>query len=548
MPLSDALLLESAPFDVWISYRLDGVRGSGTASDPWDGHTQALFDACLNGIATKNPVTRIHLGPSPRDSNGVVLPYLTKGYADDGSGGWQAKAGMRIVGSGMEATMLKLDAPSSAAHHFAVGHSLGNATIADTFEISDLTIDCNLAGAGSSAACGAIRVMGDHVRICRVKAINWGTKFSSRPCYVFSLITGSPDNVVPEAVNAGIENCVAITPGVGNNGVVTVFNVGSQDDLSFTRESHAKSPFVRDCFADCGQATPDPINGKYRGISMGWCRGGVVEGNQIHNADIAGPYQDLRSVRDLIVRNNVFKNVGKGIVLKQAALGSTFLTGTAKFSIVSGIATIYGNDAGGAGLNLTSLVVGDRVKLALANSIYNGVYEVKSIQMTSFTAITPLTLGSPITVNSAIKLLSVSRAIIDANVIELPLGVVGISAVSIDDNNDITPYVETPDYVHGDILVRHNKIRAVDSSGPLAADTLLVQVKGAKNLHATNNVLDVASGTAINTSRCGSITCFDNRNADALSMPPPTAATDRYLTDLDLPAEDSFLMAYFAKS
>jgi len=148
-------------------------------------------------------------------------------------------------------------------------------------------------------------------------------------------------------------------------------------------------------------------------------------------------------------------------------------------------------------------------------------------------------------VNSVIKLLSVSRVIIDSNVIELPMDVTGVSAVSIDDDNDTTPYFETPDYVHGDILVRHNKIRAVDNSGPLAANTALVQVKGAKNLHLTNNFLDIPSGIAITTSRCGSITCFDNRNAATQSTPAPTASTDRFLTDLDIPAENGLLMACF---
>ncbi len=37
MALLDALLLDPARFDVWISYRTDNQKGSGTASDPWNG-------------------------------------------------------------------------------------------------------------------------------------------------------------------------------------------------------------------------------------------------------------------------------------------------------------------------------------------------------------------------------------------------------------------------------------------------------------------------------------------------------------------------------
>jgi hypothetical protein len=35
--LSDALLLEPYPLDVWIAARTDGIKGSGTESDPYNG-------------------------------------------------------------------------------------------------------------------------------------------------------------------------------------------------------------------------------------------------------------------------------------------------------------------------------------------------------------------------------------------------------------------------------------------------------------------------------------------------------------------------------
>lgn len=37
MSLTDAFLLEPYPFEIWISARTDGIKGSGTASDPYDG-------------------------------------------------------------------------------------------------------------------------------------------------------------------------------------------------------------------------------------------------------------------------------------------------------------------------------------------------------------------------------------------------------------------------------------------------------------------------------------------------------------------------------
>src|SRR5437899_5908058 len=37
MSLTEALLLDPYPFEVWIAARTDGVRGSGTQADPWNG-------------------------------------------------------------------------------------------------------------------------------------------------------------------------------------------------------------------------------------------------------------------------------------------------------------------------------------------------------------------------------------------------------------------------------------------------------------------------------------------------------------------------------
>lgn len=60
MSLLDALLLDPAPFNVWIALRTDGLKGSGTASDPYDGGTQARFDGVMSLFAAQSNVA-IHL-------------------------------------------------------------------------------------------------------------------------------------------------------------------------------------------------------------------------------------------------------------------------------------------------------------------------------------------------------------------------------------------------------------------------------------------------------------------------------------------------------
>lgn len=44
--MMETLLLEPHPFEAWIAYRTDGVRGSGTLSDPWDGSSAEIKDHC----------------------------------------------------------------------------------------------------------------------------------------------------------------------------------------------------------------------------------------------------------------------------------------------------------------------------------------------------------------------------------------------------------------------------------------------------------------------------------------------------------------------
>jgi hypothetical protein len=90
MALVDALLLDPYRMNVWIAARADGVPGTGTHNDPYDGSTQAKFDALMSTMPDN---TCVHLGP------GI---FQTNGYADGVSGGWQANTAMKIVGSGQD--------------------------------------------------------------------------------------------------------------------------------------------------------------------------------------------------------------------------------------------------------------------------------------------------------------------------------------------------------------------------------------------------------------------------------------------------------------
>jgi len=535
MGLLDAFLLEPASFQFWISKRTDGIKGSGlTPEDPWDGSTQARFDEAMNLFANQSNVI-IHLGPGE---------FLTNGYADGVSGGWQARPGMKIIGSGMEVTKLQLVNHTASEYYFAIGHDISAGAKVDFAEVSDLTIDCNLVDAGASTASSAVRLMGEHVRIFRVRAINWGSKDSNKACSVLSCITAHPAVGVSEVAHSGVDECVVVSPGAGNVAACTALSAGNPDSVSFVADGHGKSPYIRNCFVDCGVATPNPnpATGKYRGVAMGWCRGGVVEGNHFHNCDLGGPYQEGKSsARDVIVRNNFYKNVGRGPYWNLGAPGLERAQGSSSLSRSGTVGTVT---------NLTTFGdfdAGVRVKLVTAApGDFTGVYAIQSKTATSMTVTVPESGPSSINVTSARKIFGLSRAIVEGNVIELAQ-VSGAVAIAVADNNDSNPYVETPDYVHGDVIVRNNKIRYVNGAAPNDGGATLIDLRGVKHLIVQNNVLDTVATAPIQALRCGAQTYFDNRTvAGALLAATGFTAADFYET-LERPAEDAFVLAHFSK-
>ncbi|HEY0434697.1 MAG TPA: hypothetical protein VGC95_12555 [Chitinophagaceae bacterium] len=159
--------------------------------------------------------------------------FQTNGYYDGVTGDhWEARSRMKIVGSGIDVTKITLVGTTTAdTHYYAVGHALDDGTnikTADFFEISNLTINCNLGSALN--ACGAIRVLGKHAKNFDLKVINWGTKSSSVPCHVISALTGYYKDATHNyaAQNVGLQRCIATNP--ANSGAaapVTVFHVGN---------------------------------------------------------------------------------------------------------------------------------------------------------------------------------------------------------------------------------------------------------------------------------------------------------------------------------
>lgn len=450
MSLLDALLLDPHPFAVWIACRTDGVKGSGTASDPYDGSSATKFDALMNILSAN---THVRIGPGT---------FQTSGYAAGVSGGWQPKAGMKISGAGLGVTTLQLvNATTTNAHYFAVGAP--TTTPLDYFELSELTIDCALPS-NQSVACGAVRVMGNHVRIRDVKCVNWGSRITTQPGFVIALVIADPDTGAPVLTvdDAGIEDCVAVNPSANNTvsgGLVNVFHVGGQEVTGAALTQFGRGPFIRNCFVDCGSPT-SPV-AEYRGLSMGACTGGVVEGNQIHNTRIGGPYQEKLNTREIIVRHNIYRNVIKGPFWN---LGSSSSIGVEKL-----------------------VVEGNQIQL-IADTV------------------TPTPVGIQLS----------------------------------DPNTVVTP----PPYPHGQVVIRRNVIRYVDST-PGSFNGYGTDISGASAAIVSDNVVEVTPANPIRNKKCGAVAYLNNRTPAGVLVQGWNQDTARKYDELETEAEDALVLAMF---
>ena len=246
MSLIDALLLEPYPLDVWIAVRSDSAKGSGTENDPHFRSSATDFDTLMASIPAN---TTIHLGP------GV---FETRGCANDIAGGWEPKSGQRIVGSGMGITVLKLvEAVSTAAKTYAIGvHDDGTAFL-DGFEVSNLTIDCNLAGQPvpqgqtfANLCCCAIYAPGRHIRVRRVRVIRFGTQLATRECFPIFVGYSHPDRP-QEVCDCVVEDCVVEEPSFNNVRETTCISIGYGERESDGVMAYHRGCVIRRCRVDC---------------------------------------------------------------------------------------------------------------------------------------------------------------------------------------------------------------------------------------------------------------------------------------------------------
>jgi hypothetical protein len=143
------------------------------------------------------------------------------------------------------------------------------------------------------------------------------------------------------------------------------------------------------------------------------------------------------------------------------------------------------------------------------------------------------------------KAFGVNKVVVEGNNVELATTST-VAAIQLDDGN---PALETPDYVHGDVQVRANRVRYVDGLFDPSYQGYGTEIHGAKNLTVRDNVVDSAVANPMRNMRCGFVNYFNNkRPANALIQGLQTDVTpNKKYDELQTNADDAFVLAYLKR-
>lgn len=170
--------------------------------------------------------------------------------------------GQRIIGAGIDATTLRLIIAEPAmrwVNYGAIGPN-GYENMVDGFECSDITVDCDMATHPVAAPYGtlvkrAVFVGGAHVRLRRIRAIDFGTQTPDAECFTI----GSGGSHVNFGNRVGIDclidECITEFPSKNNTRETTCIGIlgGGVPLVSRNRGSG-----VRNCVADSRDENGNP--------------------------------------------------------------------------------------------------------------------------------------------------------------------------------------------------------------------------------------------------------------------------------------------------
>jgi hypothetical protein len=270
--------------EYWIS-SLASTNPSpkGTFNDPFDGSSQTSFDNLLRWLPEKST---LHLLPGTYTTDGI----------NHNHGSWNMKSGQRILGSGIDRTIIRMTPPRqprSAVLASKVGTDM---------EVADLTCDANYSG-GYSTYYGVI-LSGSQCAIRRVKVINLAAHGDTPEAFGVVIATADQGGHYLDADSSGniIENCQVSHYAGGTNISAICMNGDSNHTISgIIRNNRVRLP------------SPKPDDGIFDGINVSYARGILIESNYVEGP--YGFYTDTGEITNLLVIHNTFRNFQRGVQL-----------------------------------------------------------------------------------------------------------------------------------------------------------------------------------------------------------------------------------------
>ncbi len=299
--------------EIWIAVRGDGLPGSGTQADPFDGSTPAQFDAILNRYQS-TPNLGIHLSGAGPFRTDVHHP-------------WWLRSGWLLSGDGMYSTTLQLVGllVSGVSNNIVLATDPNVTT--DNVTVRDLTIDCNWPeieqtapnGTNGESPCtvNAVTLRGSNNLIERVRHINsYGSREYRREGFAM-ILTSSAQS---PGVNDIIRDCRAELPRgtygnpfalagtaacpITNSKVVGCTAVGINDGSNHGFTSGGVNlAYVKDCEVD-GNTFIDCYGAGY--LDVGTIDGLRVTNNTVVRGWMGVAFVSVLDQRNINISNNNF--------------------------------------------------------------------------------------------------------------------------------------------------------------------------------------------------------------------------------------------------
>jgi hypothetical protein len=373
--LLDNLLETTMLQEVWLANRTDYAdtlkAGAGIELDPFQAKGAASqsdppFDQVMRALSTLYT-----LDGMPRTVRLLPGTYYTRGSNSSYSGvGWQPFSGLRIVGSSIKSTTIKLCDSLASGSTVAVGSEIGTPPFLDSFEISDLTIDASSASAPSNSCQNGIGVRGKNIFINRVRVTNFGSSGTSSDL-MFGISAGRTTGS-SIAENCVIDSCIVDTPkGAGS---------GKPFGLHLARDTGNEHIFcvIRNNYVDMNQTAG--FGSTYVGIGVSGGIGTIVEYNRVLNCKTGAEWPNTSSTTDLIFRHNYFRNVDTAsffelVDVSQEIGRLIYLNNIIEWAPTAVVASPYGlrlNSAVNANGKFKHLVVRDNIMRRQAGEAANG--------------------------------------------------------------------------------------------------------------------------------------------------------------------------------